>query len=141
MTQLPDSNIPQPPQAAPTSAAAAPAEPAAKAMVTYDDFVKLDLRVGKVIEAREHPNADKLLVVTVDMGTEKRQVIAGIRANYTPESLVGMEVIVVANLQPRKMRGLESAGMILATSYSEGDARNVVVLSPQREVPPGSPVS
>lgn len=122
------------------SPAATPAEQA-KPLITYDDFAKLDLRVGKVLEAAPHPNADKLIVLKVDLGSQQRQIIAGIRGHYTPEAMIGQEIIVVANLAPRKMRGLESQGMLLAASSGEGDARSVVVLMPQREVPPGSPVS
>ena len=127
-----------PPAAAGT--AAAPAEQA-KPLITYDDFAKLDLRVGKVLEAAPHPNADKLIVLKVDLGSQQRQIIAGIRGHYTPEAMVGQEIIVVTNLAPRKMRGLESQGMLLAASSGEGEARSVVVLMPQREVPPGSSVS
>jgi methionine--tRNA ligase beta chain len=145
MTETP--NVQPTPPAEPTPAvpvpapAAAPAAPQGKGLISYDDFVKLDLRVGKVVAVSDHPNADKLLVLTVDMGTEKRQIIAGIRAYYPHEGLLGREVVVVANLQPRKMRGLESQGMVLAASAGEGDARTVVVLTPEREVPPGSAVS
>ena len=144
MTETPSSQptpIPEPLPAQPPAAAPAPAAPQGKATITYDDFVKLDLKVGKIVEVREHPNADKLLCMTVDLGSEKRQIIAGIRGHYSPEALLGMEIIVVTNLAPRKMRGLESQGMLLAASSGEGDARSVVVLTPQRELPPGSPVS
>ncbi|HQL75200.1 MAG: Methionine--tRNA ligase [Planctomycetes bacterium ADurb.Bin126] len=137
---------PPAPDAAPASAAppaAAPAPAAAtKPEITYDDFVKLDLRVAKVLQAAPHPNADKLLCLTVDLGTEQRQVIAGLRAYYAPEALVGKQIIVVTNLAPRKMRGLESKGMLLAASHqAEGQLRDVVILMPDKEVPPGSPVS
>jgi methionyl-tRNA synthetase len=144
MTETPSSQptpTPQPQAAQPPAAQPAPAAPQGKAMITYDDFVKLDLKVGKVVEVREHPNADRLLCVTVDLGAEKRQIIAGIRPYYSPEALLGLEVIVVTNLQPRKMRGLESQGMLLAASAGEGEASTVVVLTTQRDVPPGSPVS
>jgi methionine--tRNA ligase beta chain len=147
MTETPGSQPtpqPQPEQPAPAepaAAAPAPAAPQGKAMITYDDFVKLDLRVGKIIEVKDHPNADKLLCLTVDLGTETRQIIAGIRGQYSHEAMLGREVIVVANLLPRKMRGLESQGMMLAASAGEGDARMVVFLTPERELPPGSPVS
>jgi methionyl-tRNA synthetase len=120
----------------------APAEqPAGKPTIQFDDFLKLDLRVGTVIEAGPHPNADKLLVLKVDLGGETRQILAGIRAWYEPESLVGRNIIVVANLAPRKMRGLESQGMLLAASTAEDDSREVVVLTTEKPVPPGSSVS
>lgn len=140
MTDLPPSQPTQPAEPTPPAPAAA-AAPVGKPVISYDDFAKLDLRVGKVLEVKDHPNADKLLVLTVDLGTEKRQIIAGIRGHYAPEGLLGAEIVVVANLQPRKMRGLESQGMLLAASAGEGEARSVVILTPQREVPPGSPVS
>jgi methionine--tRNA ligase beta chain len=136
----PDNNAATPVAAAQASPAA-PAGLAAKPLITYDDFVKLDLRVGKILHAAAHPNADKLVVLKVDLGTEQRQIIAGIKGHYEPEALVGQEIVVVANLAPRKMRGLESQGMLLAASSGEGDARSVVIVCPQKEVPPGSNVS
>ncbi len=120
-----------------------------KPTIEYDDFAKLDLRIGKVVEVGTHPNADKLLVLKVDLGGEIRQILAGIRAFYSPEALLGREIVVVANLAPRKMRGLESQGMLLAAS-ARGAADpvtgiaavlDVVVLGPEKEVPPGSTVS
>lgn len=128
-----------PPAAAPAAAPAAPQ--AGKPLVSYDDFAKLDLRVGKVIEVANHPNADKLYVLKVDLGTEQRQVLAGLRAYVAPEGLLGRSIVVVANLEPRKMRGMESQGMLLAASYPEGDDRKVVILTTDLEVPPGSTIS
>lgn len=84
-----------------------------KPKIIYDDFDKLDLRVGKIIKAEKHPKADKLLVFQVKMGTETRQIISGVAEFYKPEELVGRKVVVVANLAPRKLRGLESKGMLL----------------------------
>jgi len=115
--------------------------PPIKETIQYDDFVKLDLRVGTVIEAGEHPNADKLIVLKVDLGSEQRQILAGLKAWYPPEKLQGKQVIVVTNLAPRKMRGLESQGMLLAASTTGGDDRNVVILTADETVPPGSVVS
>lgn len=114
---------------------------ASKETITFDDFAKLDLRIGKVLEAGEHPNADKLLVLQVDLGDQQRQIIAGIKQFYAPESLVGKEIVIVANLAPRKMRGLESQGMLLAASDMEGDDRKVTVLTPDADVPAGSEIS
>ncbi len=128
---------PQP--AAPPAAAAAPA---GKPLVAYDDFAKLDLRVGKVLEVADHPNADKLLVLKVDIGGgQVRQVLAGLREYMPHEALLGREIVIVANLQPRKMRGLESQGMLLAASDEQGGQRRVVALTTAAPVPPGSPVS
>jgi len=113
-----------------------------KPAITYDDFTKLDIRVAKVVEVSEHPNADKLLCIKIDLGGETRQIVAGVKEYYAPEALVGKQIAVVTNLQPRKVRGIESNGMLLAAVDSEGGKmRDVVVLSPDREVPNGSPVS
>lgn len=111
----------------------------APATITYDDFVKLDLRVAKVLEAREHPNADKLLILKVDLGSEQRQIVAGLKGYYTPEELVGKNLIVVANLAPRMMRGEESQGMLLAASSD--DRSQVIHLTPAADIAPGSKVS
>ena len=111
-----------------------------KPTITYDDFLKLDLRVAKVLEATDHPNADKLLCLTIDLGYEQRQIIAGLREHYAAEDLVGKDLVVVTNLASRKMRGLESRGMLLAAS-TEDDARQVVIITPDRDMAAGSPVS
>jgi len=115
------------------------AEP--KPTITYDDFVKLDLRVARVVEAAAHPNADKLICMKIDLGGEQRQIIAGLREYYAPETLVGKTIVVVTNLEPRKMRGLESQGMLLAGTAGEGADRRVVILTADGDLPPGSPVS
>ena len=113
-----------------------------KPIIQYDDFVKLDLRVAKVLEASEHPNADRLIVLTVDLGDEQRQIIAGMKAWYAPEAMVGKTVVVVANLAPRKMRGLESNGMLLAATVGEAPAlEDVICLTTDKPTPPGSVVS
>lgn len=107
-------------------------------IITIDDFAKVQLRVARVIEAREHPNADKLLVLKIDLGTEQRQICAGIRAYYRPEDLVGKEIVVVANLAPRMMRGEESNGMLLAASNA--DRSQVILIGPWTPAEPGSSV-
>ncbi len=107
--------------------------------VTFDDFVKIDLRVAKVIEAFVHPNADKLVVLKIDLGTEQRQICAGIRGHYDPAALVGRLIVVVANLAPRMMRGQESKGMLLAASSP--DHSRVILLQPDADIEPGSKVS
>jgi methionine--tRNA ligase beta chain len=116
-------------------------QPEVKPTITYDDFVKLDLRIATILEASEHPNADKLIVLKIDTGIDQRQIIAGLKQWYTPEQLVGKQIVVVLNLAPRKMRGLESQGMLLAASAGDGEQMNVVLLGPTAEVPPGSLVS
>lgn len=108
-------------------------------VVQFDDFLKLDLRVGTITSAEAHPNADKLIVIQVDLGTEQRQIVAGLRGHYEPEAIVGQQIIVVTNLAPRKMRGLESQGMLLAAS-TEGDAQ-IILLTTERQIAPGSRVS
>ncbi len=107
--------------------------------ITFDDFAKIKLRVGRVIEASEHPNADKLLVLKVDLGDEQRQIVAGLKAFYEPESLVGKNLLIVANLAPRKMRGLESQGMLLAASTD--DHSQVIIATTDADIAPGSAVS
>ena len=87
--------------------------------ITIDDFAKIELRVGQVKVAEKVKGADKLLRLEVDIGTEIRQVVAGIAKAYAPESLIGRKVVILANLAPRKLRGLESNGMIIAASFGE----------------------
>ena len=95
---------------------AAPQVPQAPQQITIDDFIKVDLRVAQILVAERVPKADKLLRLEVDLGHEKRQILAGIAQYYEPEKLIGRKIIIVANLAPRKMRGLESNGMLLAAS-------------------------
>ncbi len=132
----PETNDPKPvePVAAPVTPAVA--VPPAAPGLSIDDFKKLKLVVGQIKEAALHPNADKLFVVKVDLGTEVRQLVAGIRKSYTPEQLVGRRVVVVANLAPAVIRGVESQGMILAASDEQG----ISVLAPDRDVALGSGV-
>ena len=94
--------------------------------IAYDDFAKVELRVAKVLEARPHPNADKLMLLQVDVGDEQKQIVAGIRLHYTPEQLVGKLIVVVNNLQPALLRGEASNGMLLAASSGE----KVILLTP-----------
>ena len=92
--------------------------------IVYDDFDKLDLRVGTILSAEKHPKADKLLVFQVKMGTEKRQIVSGVAEYFKPEECVGQKVVVVANLAPRKLRGIESKGMLLfADNVVDGKER------------------
>jgi methionyl-tRNA synthetase len=110
----------------------------AKAPVDFADFQKIDLRVATVLEASPVPKADKLLLVKLDLGEpEPRQVVAGIAEHWTPQQLIGRQVIVVANLKPRKLRGVESQGMILAVKRDGG----LELVAPSASVTPGSPVS
>ncbi len=121
-----------------------PEQTAAKPILTYDDFLKLDLRVATITAAVHHPNADRLIKVELDDGTDvPRQVCAGIRPWYDdPQELLGKQVIVVANLEPRKIRGELSQGMVLAaTAGSKAEPEEVVLLTLDRPVPAGSSVS
>ncbi len=107
--------------------------------IEYDDFDKLDLRVGTILSAEKHPKADKLLVFQVQMGTEKRQIISGVAQYFKPEECVGKKVVVVANLKPRKLRGLESKGMLLfADNVVDGKTRYEFVTTVAED---GNPVS
>jgi methionyl-tRNA synthetase len=109
-----------PTEAAPAAKSAPPAAaPAADGKISIDDFMKVELRVGQVKAAEKVKGADKLLRLEVDIGTEVRQLVAGIALAYKPEDLIGRKVVIVANLQPRKLRGLESNGMIVAASVGE----------------------
>ena len=114
-----------------------------KPEISFEEFSKLDLRVATVTAAEPHPNADRLLLIELDDGTPRlRQVCAGIKAWYDPASLVGRQVVIVANLAPRKLRGETSEGMILATTArDDAGAEDVVLLVLDRPVPAGSPVS
>ncbi|HZD76636.1 MAG TPA: methionine--tRNA ligase [Acidobacteriaceae bacterium] len=133
------------PEAGPKPIVGAPLNPPAPAgpasttpgQITIDDFTKVELRVGQVKVAERVPKADKLLRLEVDLGTETRQILAGIAESYEPESLIGRKVIVVANLAPRKLRGLESNGMLLAGSIEGGKA---VLASFLEDVPLGAKV-
>lgn len=108
------------------------------ALAAFADFQKIDLRVGTIVEASRHPDADKLLCFKVDLGEEKpRQILSGIAAFFSPEELVGRQVCVVANLAPRKIRGLESQGMILTAEHAGG----LVLVAPAGTVPAGGSIS
>ncbi len=103
-------------------------------MINQDDFKKIDLRVGRVVEAREIEKSDKLLLLKIDIGEETRQVLAGIRKYYKPNEIIGKNVVVVINLEPKEMLGFKSEGMLLAAE-SEG---RPIFLTTEREALPGS---
>jgi methionyl-tRNA synthetase len=105
--------------------------------IEIDDFAKVDLRVGQVLSAERIPKADKLLLLKVDLGeAEPRQILAGIAQYYEPEKLIGRKVVIVANLKPRKLRGLESQGMVVAASY--GEEGRPVIATFTEDVPNGA---
>jgi methionyl-tRNA synthetase len=106
--------------------------------ISIDDFVKIDLRVAKVLVAERIPKADKLLRLEVDLGYEKRQILSGIAQWYAPEDLIGRRIIIVANLAPRKMRGLESHGMLLAASHGEDGKPILATFAESDEIELGS---
>ncbi len=128
-------------QPAPEAPAAVPAEqPAqpAKATIQFDDFAKIELKVGTIVTAEKVEKADKLLKLSVDMGTETRTIVSGIALHFKPEDIIGQQVVVVANLAPRKMRGIESNGMILMAEDKEGKLHFV---QPGTQINPGAGVS
>jgi methionine--tRNA ligase beta chain len=105
--------------------------------ISFDEFQKLDLRVGKIIEATQVLNSKKLIKIIVDFGSEKRQAVAGLLKYYQPEELVGKKCVFLLNLQRRMLAGIESQCMILAAEDSEG---NVTVLMPEKDLAEGSKI-
>jgi methionyl-tRNA synthetase len=108
-----------------------------RANIEFDDFMKLDIRVGTVLECQKVPKADKLLQFRIDDGLEQRTIVSGIAQHYQPEELVGKQVCFIANLAPRKLKGIVSEGMILSAENNDG---SLAVIMPQKEVKPGSEV-
>lgn len=107
-------------------------------MIEFEDFKKVELRIGTVESAEPVPGSEKLLKLTVDIGTEKRQILSGIAREYVPDVLVGKRIVIITNLAPRMMMGLESQGMLLAAHDENGGA---VLLMPDKDVPTGSSIS
>jgi len=105
-------------------------------MITFDEFKKIEIKTAKILSVKDHPDADRLYVVDVDLGNEKRQIVAGIKKHYTPEELIGKDVAVIVNLEPANIRGVESNGMLLAASDSE----MLSILTLDRGLPPGSTI-
>lgn len=105
-------------------------------IISFEDFKKIEIKIGKIINAEKIENSDKLLRLEIDLGTEKRQIVAGIAQQYSPEGLIGKEMPIVANLAPKTLKGIESQGMILAAS----DNGSPVILMPEKAVEPGSEV-
>ncbi len=107
--------------------------------ISLEDFKKLDLRVGRIMNVEEHPKADKLLVLEVDLGEEKpRTIVAGLKNHYKKEQLEGRLAVFAANLEPAKLRGIESNGMILAAVSD--DEKEIVFLMPEKEIKEGAKV-
>ncbi len=103
-------------------------------IISFDDFEKLDLRVAKVISAEDVPNADKIFKLVVDLGNETRTLVAGIKKYYTKEELIGKKIVLLANLEPRVIRGIESRGMLLAAD----DGQSIRILTVDGECAIGS---
>ena len=106
-------------------------------MISFNDFTKIDLRVAKIVSVEDHPQADRLLVLHIDVGGEQRQIVAGIKGHYSAEELQGKLIIVVNNLAPAVLRGVESQGMLLAIQAGE----RIVLVAPDGDAPPGSEVT
>jgi len=106
-------------------------------MITFDEFKKMELKVAEVKSVEDHPNADKLIVLQIDLGDEQRQLVAGLKGHYDADSLVGKKIVVVTNLQPAMLRGVESNGMLLAAV--DGDELSVLTLD--RDLKAGASVS
>jgi len=104
-------------------------------MITFDDFKKIELKVGEILEVEDIPNADKLYKLKVDTG-EERVLVAGVKNSYSKEELIGKKIIVVCNLEEKELRGVKSSGMLLAAS----DSKNVVLLIPKEDIFCGSEV-
>ena len=103
----------------PTADQTAPPQTSAPAQITIEDFMKIQLKTAKVLSAERVPKSEKLLKLQVSLGTEQRQIVAGIGKRYEPESLIGKTIVIVANLKPAKLMGIESQGMVLAAGDSE----------------------
>jgi len=109
-------------------------------MITFEQFKQLEIKTAKILSVESHPNADKLYVFKIDLGAEQRQIVAGVRSWYPdPKYLVGKTIIVVTNMAPVTIRGVESNGMVLAAS--KPDRSDVVFLTLDRELPPGCSIS
>ena len=107
--------------------------------VSFDEWEKLDIRVGKILKVEDIEGADKLYKFTVDIGKEKRTLVAGLKNHYKAEELLGKQVVVLANLEKKKLKGIESQGMILAAGSKEDDI--CILISPEKQVSPGTRIS
>ena len=105
-------------------------------MVTYEEFRKIELKIARIKEVNDHPNADRLYVIIVEVGDKTKQIVAGIKNFYKKEDLVGHEVVLIDNLDPAVIRGIKSNGMLLAAS----DDKGVSIIAPDREMALGSMV-
>ena len=106
-------------------------------MVSFEEFKKMEIRIAEVIEVKDHPNADKLYLVRIKLADEEREIVAGLKEHYTKEELLGKQVAVVMNLEPARIRGIESKGMLLAAS----DENSISILTVDKPISTGSRVS
>jgi len=105
-------------------------------MVTFEEFKRLEIKIAKILEVKDHPNADKLYVMVIDLGEKTKQIVAGIKSSYKKEDLIGRQIVVIDNLEPAVLRGQESQAMLLAAQDEQG----VCIIRPEREVKLGSMV-
>jgi len=106
-------------------------------IIKFEDWKKFDLRVGKILSVEPHPNADKLYLLEVDLGSfGKRKLVAGLKQHYTPKKLIGKQCVVFTNLEPATIRGIKSEGMILAAVND--DKSKIFIIKPEKEIEPGS---
>jgi methionyl-tRNA synthetase len=105
-------------------------------MISFAEFKNIELKVAQVVSVADHPNADKLYLLKINLGSEERQIVAGLKPYYKPEELLGRKIVVVANLEPAILRGEKSEAMLLAAQ----DGASVVIVVPERDVAPGSPI-
>ncbi|MBL7130888.1 MAG: methionine--tRNA ligase subunit beta [Candidatus Omnitrophica bacterium] len=103
-------------------------------MISFEEFKKLQIKVAKVKEVKAHPQADKLYILVIDLGDKEKQIVAGIKNFYSPEDLIGRSIVVIDNLAPTLIRGVESQAMLLAVQDSKG----ISIITPDRDVPAGS---
>jgi len=107
-------------------------------MVTFEEFKKLDIRIAKILEVEDHPSADRLYILKIDTGEgDVRTIVAGVKKSYNKEELIGKNIVVVINLEPATIRGIQSNGMLLAASDESG----ICVLMPDKNPAPGSKIS
>lgn len=105
-------------------------------MVSFEEFKRLEIKIAQIKDVEDHPNADKLYVIKIDLGDKVEQIVAGIKSSYTKDELVGKQIVVVDNLEPAILRGIESQAMLLAAQDEQG----IAILIPERQMKIGSPV-
>ncbi len=109
-------------------------------MISFEEFKKLDLRIGKVLSVEDHPNADKLYILKIDIGGETKQSVAGLKPYLKPEEILNKSVAVLANVEPNKLRGMESQVLVLAVTVDR-ENKEVMLLVPSKDAPAGSKIS